>query len=77
MPRQIYIFDYIKKDSQMERWLHKLDTEDKEVFESEDGEVQPETDLQFPVCESELREYEEKRLSESEEISDSHDVPLS
>ncbi|CAK1583775.1 unnamed protein product [Parnassius mnemosyne] len=64
-------------DSQVERWLHELDTEDVEVIESEDDEVQPQPDLQALVRELELREYEEERLSESDKPSGSDDVPLS
>ncbi|CAG4939083.1 unnamed protein product [Parnassius apollo] len=63
-------------DSQVERWLHELDTEDEEVIESEDDEIQPEPDLQDLVRESELRENEEERLSESDETSGSDNVPL-
>lgn len=64
-------------DLQVERWLHVLDTEDEEIIESEDDEVQPEPDLDALDRESELREYEEERLSESDETSGSDDLPLS
>lgn len=64
-------------DSQVERWLHELDTEDEDVIESKDDEVEPEPNLQALVRESELQENEEERLSESDELSDSDNVPLS
>lgn len=64
-------------DSQVDRWLHELDTDGEDVIESEDDEVEPETNLQALVRESELREIEEERLSEFDESSDSDNVPLS
>ncbi|KAH9632821.1 hypothetical protein HF086_016302 [Spodoptera exigua] len=64
-------------DSQVETWLHELDTEDEDVIESEDDEVEPEPNLQALVRESELQENEEERSSESDELSDSDNVPLS
>lgn len=63
--------------SQVERWLHELDTDDEDVIESEDDEVEPEPNLQALVRDSELQENEVERLSESDELSDSDNVPLS
>ncbi|KAJ8728783.1 hypothetical protein PYW07_006479 [Mythimna separata] len=59
-------------DSQVERWLHEVVTEDEEVIESEDDEVEPEPNLQALVRESELQENEEESsnlvgISRSEE----------
>ncbi|KAJ8728816.1 hypothetical protein PYW07_006512 [Mythimna separata] len=71
----IFITNYVMDDSQVERWQHELDTEDEEVIESEDDEVEPEPNLQALVRESELQENEEERSSESE--SDSDTIPLS
>lgn len=69
--------DYVMNDAQVDRWLLELHTEDEEVVESEDDDVQPEPDLQALVRDSELHENEEERLSESDETSDSDNVPLS
>ncbi|CAG4963637.1 unnamed protein product [Parnassius apollo] len=71
------ISEYVMEDSQIQRWLHELETDDDEVIESEDDEVQTEPDLQALVHESELRESEDTRLSASDETSDSDDYPLS
>ncbi|KAH9633009.1 hypothetical protein HF086_000369 [Spodoptera exigua] len=72
-----FITNYVMDDSQVETWLHELDTEDEDVIESEDDEVEPEPNLQALVRESELQENEEERSSESNELSDSDNVPLS
>ncbi|CAG4934600.1 unnamed protein product [Parnassius apollo] len=52
------------EDSQIQRWLNELETDDEEVIESENDE-------------SELCESKDTRLSASDEISDSDDYPLS
>ncbi|KAF9405686.1 hypothetical protein HW555_013690, partial [Spodoptera exigua] len=72
-----FITNYVMDDSQLETWLHELDTEDEDVIESEDDEVEPEPNLQTLVRESELQENEEERSSEFDELSDSGNVPLS